>query len=892
DWAGSGSSIVESVPRNVQQSVDRFVDDWGLKNPKWGTENSRNIYIYDLDVYGRANHTAEELDTEWMLTQGFEPRGTVLHELWHNTQIAYELGGGAWVIEGQARFLQDKVFDDLDNKVGSRYHNSVNTYLGNTTYVVKEDRDDDGSDEFSQAKGLLGASYNASLWWAYVADQAGTDFSGTAGDGMDAIFAVLEQADDHDRQGVSALNQVLNATIGQGFDDTFWDFTVANYAKEFDLTELDHSYLGDRDPEQVFTYSDEKRTAPDTLIYDQSEKETLTFGEVFSGANGRVNGFDSEVDDEDAMSAYGYETIEFPIGPDCVLAYWRVIGDPGSTFMHSFMLIQEDSNMDGREEVISLWQSEGPEFARAAWTLGKGSGDPLITKATGIVATGGTPYGYDWEAGCTQVGVDIVSPKTDNPEYVGDPNDPGRFLVWVEVAGATGTSNFVAGLDWQNDFDVLVGGVDATILNGGYVGNQYWLSVQAPNQPAASVGDKFNLQVRVGPSVGGATDTETDAIVYDVLSTDNVLVIDRSGSMGDNNKMESAKTAARLFADVTQQFDSISVVSFSADAKEEFSFALIPDQDDAANVRSNAQSAINGISDDGSTSIGDGLDLGQSILNLNGDPDKQWVMVLLSDGMENEPQFWSGIKAGITSQKTLVHAIALGQDADEELMREVAQETCGEVWQDQCYHYIDESGVNRGPSGLNAAGGLPNALADLYRRIQESVAKHQRIWEDEGTLSGSESIMIKVGEDGLRDVMLSVNWADAGNPISVALSGGGVTFTKLTDNATHTVFYAKQIPAGTYTLELTASNGSSEWVGALSGQVIKGTEMHAFIGSILSEFRLSGHPIELQVGLTDASGPVRGARVVADVVHPDGDVQQITLVDDGGPFDAIANDGV
>ncbi|MEM8859931.1 MAG: hypothetical protein AAGD96_16505, partial [Chloroflexota bacterium] len=74
--------------------------------------------------------------------------------------------------------------------------------------------------------------------------------------------------------------------------------------------------------------------------------------------------------------------------------------------------------------------------------------------------------------------------------------------------------------------------------------------------------------------------------------------------------------------------------------------------------------------------------------------------------------------------------------------------------------------------------------------------------------------------------------------------------------------------------------------------VIKGTEMHAFIGSILSEFRLSGHPIELQVGLTDASGPVRGAKVVADVVHPDGDVQQITLVDDGGPFDAIANDGV
>ncbi len=186
--------------------------------------------LYDIEYLGLAygNASGEELDTSWMLTQAPEPRGTVLHELWHNTQYAYGVSAGKWLVEGQARMLQDKVFDDLDNRVGSRYHNSVAAYLGNTTYVNWEDRDDDGVNEFAQADGLLGASYNAPLWWTYVAAQAGTLYAGTAGDGMDALEAVLEQAGDHGRQGVSAVNRVLNDRIGQGFDHTFWDFAVAN----------------------------------------------------------------------------------------------------------------------------------------------------------------------------------------------------------------------------------------------------------------------------------------------------------------------------------------------------------------------------------------------------------------------------------------------------------------------------------------------------------------------------------------------------------------------------------------------------------------------------------------------------------------------------------------
>ncbi|MFT7585291.1 MAG: hypothetical protein ACI9EW_001715, partial [Cellvibrionaceae bacterium] len=108
------------------------------------------------------------------------------------------------------------------------------------------------------------------------------------------------------------------------------------------------------------------------------------------------------------------------------------------------------------------------------------------------------------------------------------------------------------------------------------------------------------------------------------------------------------------------------------------------------------------------------------------------------------------------------------------------------------------------------------------------------------------------------------------------------------DGQNHTVFYADKLPPGTYELKLTASSGASAWIGSLSGRMIKGTEMHAFMNTT----RLPGLPVQLQVSLTDEKGPVRGAEVTAVVRHPDGDVKTIILVDDGGVYDHIANDGV
>lgn len=327
-WTNSGAGVVESTPRNVQRSVNRYVNDWNLKDPKWDRDENRNIYVYDIGSLGRAfgDGSGELYDAVGQMRRNMDSRATVLHELWHNEQYAYSAGGGAWLMEGQAAFLEDKVFQDLDRYQPSWHHGLVDGYLGNPVNVKREDRDDDGTKEFAQTIGLTGRSHQAALWWTYIAEQAGTQYIGTTWEGIDALEAVLEQSDDHGRKGKDAVDRVLRDRLGQGFDDTFWDFTLANYAKEFDLTELDHGYLHGRDPEEVLQYRDEVLTGTSPVNYDPVGRTTIGGTDLSGGKSSGVNAKSSEISSTTTMPAYGarYYEADLTSVSECPLVYWQV----------------------------------------------------------------------------------------------------------------------------------------------------------------------------------------------------------------------------------------------------------------------------------------------------------------------------------------------------------------------------------------------------------------------------------------------------------------------------------------------------------------------------------------------------------------------------------------
>lgn len=896
DWSGGGegTGLFESLANRLPDILDVFINDWGLRDPHLiinpPHDLTRDLWIHDLEDAGGVAHrdgSSIELNTESMLKTSRRPREILTHEVWHTTQNAYDANraAGKWAVEGQARMVPDRTFADLDTDPDRRFLSTARDFLDDPTWVVDLDLDNDGTEETKQAVGLLGASYDAALWWAYLVEQAGNDYVGTPGEGMDFVEAVLEKAQQPPiyLTGQAAVDQTLRERIGRGFDDTFWDFTIANYAKDTDLTRLSPAALDGRDPQTVLRYRDELEGGTD-LHYGTVITNSIASSDLAVGAAGLVDAAQAGVDDADGMPDYGakYYEVPLPSPQACSLISWEALNFEGDQLMHSFLLLADDTNGDGKEEVISLERHRGATFTRGVINKAE------YARFVAIVATGGEAAGYLWEARCKTPIVTIVEPTTAFPASVGNPAAPGRFLLWLEVTDGS-TTDSVVGLDWQRDFAVTVGGVPATVLNGDYVQNQYWLLVQAPDIPGAQLGDSYNVRVDL---VGTpASDTETNAVVYDLIPKDQVLVIDRSGSMSFQNKLGSAQAAARLYSDATQQSDQLGVVSFSDNALEESPLVLIPDQDDSAGVRAAAQADIDAIVAAGQTTIGGGLRLGQNMLNANGVAGNEPWMVLLSDGFENRQPWAIPVTAAeVAPSGTKVHAIALGVESDPDLMRAIAVITCGEIMVDHCFHALDNDGLPIAASAAMTPPNLTNEMADIYRRIGETIADHQRLWQDGGTTSGAYLINLTVEESGGREAFFSFNWEDSTNPLNVSISGPlGAVFTQLTDGMNHSTIFVPELISGNYVITL---NGANEWIGSLSARIVEGTEMHAFIDTA-EEDRNVLEPAQLQVSVSDDGGPVPDASVTATVYRFDGIEEAITLRDDGvAPHDDEPNDGV
>lgn len=147
-------------------------------------------------------------------------------------------------------------------------------------------------------------------------------------------------------------------------------------------------------------------------------------------------------------------------------------------------------------------------------------------------------------------------------------------------------------------------------------------------------------------------------------TTDVVLVIDRSGSMADNNRMANAKTAANNFINTMIPADPnlrIAIVSFSS--QYQGAQLVTVNRNFTRNINQ-LTSSVNGLNALGGTHTQAGIIQGQSLLTGSGADNK--FMVLLSDGQPTysyEPEDWTvgrpswGTAGGIgnNSQRTAVY---------------------------------------------------------------------------------------------------------------------------------------------------------------------------------------------------------------------------------------------
>ncbi|REK67823.1 MAG: VWA domain-containing protein [Brevibacillus sp.] len=113
-----------------------------------------------------------------------------------------------------------------------------------------------------------------------------------------------------------------------------------------------------------------------------------------------------------------------------------------------------------------------------------------------------------------------------------------------------------------------------------------------------------------------------------VKPNDVILIIDRSGSMLQENKMNAAKEAAKQFIDLIDfTKHRVGIVDYSSNAKQ---FGLTTDA--AA-----AKAYIDKLTADGATATGDAIDKARELL-ANHRPEAQPVIVLMTDGDATVPQ--------------------------------------------------------------------------------------------------------------------------------------------------------------------------------------------------------------------------------------------------------------
>ncbi|RIK41950.1 MAG: hypothetical protein DCC57_18630, partial [Chloroflexi bacterium] len=560
------------------------------------------------------------------------------HETFHFQQFKY--GGlndpaAKWVIEGQARASQDKVciggdratalcFDDI--AVGyAGYVPEVNGYLANTATPVNR------------------SDYGAALFWAYVTEKYGTSAAGDATEnGMNLIVEFWKQsAATPNRDGIAVLNSALQA-LGkpQRFRDIWKDFAVANYAKN-----LTGSPVPDK-----YKYADMAETGGNYNAVSFAVNQPLALNTPFLRTG-------------ETVYPWAARYYRFTPAANVPVLDIRVTQDTNTPVYYTVLGIRNNG-------IAFEYNSEGRNLNQ---TVLNNSFSEVVVVVAGMDSLAN----YRVSVNGTQPTLTILNPTTTNRARVGSNTAPEKFRVAVQVLAGDGAP--LSGVDLAR-FNFRIGAKDVPadqILTSAKIQDQQWFVVRAVPQDSPGA---YDLTVNYDNSTVLSA-TRTSAVDYTPRTdADNVLIIDRSGSML-GPKLDAAKNAARLYVDSWRVGDKVGVVSFNQTPVTDMQLADWSDS--GANTRQQAFNAINGLAAEGGTNIGDSLTMGFGELQARGNNAHDWALVLLSDGVEEASSPAVPFATAITNISTaagkrpVIHAVAIGPNADGPKMQNAATATGG-----------------------------------------------------------------------------------------------------------------------------------------------------------------------------------------------------------------------
>ena len=771
-----------------------------------------------------------------------------MHEAFHQQQYTY--GGvngdpdGNWVYEGQARSIQDKACIgttaanciSLDSEPGgvANYIGEVKGYLWNTN------------------RSITHLSYGTAFFWTYITEKYGT-LSQEPGLGMDLMERFWTAAESQrDDDGIDTLDRALQAMGHTArFRDIFKDFAVANYAKDIVNAPAKYHYTDESQPPGTY--------GPVHLDLDQ----TL-------GTNDQVGPVTADV------VAWGARYYQVRPGASVPILNVEFRQDSVNDVYYTLLAVKGDN-------ILKEINYTGRDFVQ---TLPNNQYDRVVVIVAGLDNYANFRYAFN----AAQPVLNVVDPVQGRPAQAGDPNAPEKILIKVEVLSPLGGGKPVAGIGTAS-FTITIGAAivpaDAHISSA-YVQGQYWMLIRAPQQPAAG---NYDLSVSYTASL---SDREVAAVSYaPLVDADNVVIVDRSGSMADASKLYSAQSAANLYVDSWRDGDMIGVVSYNQAASVDLTLRNLD-----STSRQAAKDAISALTAGGSTSIGDSLIKGMNELTTRGATADPWAMVLLSDGMENTAPNISDFMSAYNTRRDNhqavphVYTIALGPDADRPRLQKLAGDTGG------TYHYASDPEWTPPPIGvlaLDSVGGLDLDLGEIYRVVGETVAAQQQIYSARGTIGYLHPMTHTITVDAAsKEAIFVADWEGMfrGPLVTLYRPDGTTAAATFTDGSNgYRLWRIAAPPAGEWKLVLDQGDCLEFCAKEHLVEAALKTDltMEVFLG-LAPDQRPAGRPLPILVSLSD-NEPIRNATVQAEIEDPSGQAWSLTLYDDGQHGDGIPDDG-
>ncbi len=780
------------------------------------------------------------------------------HELFHHVEFGYvneasggdDSGCGPWpaaACEGHARMLQDHIYSDVDVAISG---GCLATQSAAANYL-------------SDPSGTLWEySYDTALFWKYLAQRYG-DMQTEPTAGADFITQWWENAiDDYDTPDIIELTrETIEDFGGTGVDAAFHDFTIANIAKDYDLSLLSASN------QARWSYKDEEQG------FAQDDYGSLHF--FFDPEISPGHPFTSGLGPDQYGTVYAQTRVgECPIGS---VIRFTAEQDEVELALMSLLMIRGDQVVEVRKKVGTSWN-----IART---------QPLPRYGRWIAPVAGLSddLSVDIEFRCSNSTTGFPITGKPRPTHGGEVNDFAIVPVDVDVFDPDGP---IPGLQ-PEDFVLSIGEPPAQIaapVRGVIEGaGRYRLLVEVP--PGVGAGS-HPLQA----SVGSSAVSGDDAIFRGPRLPDQIVLLDRSSSMGQSagtqSRLDTERRAASFYVSLLGAGVGAAIGSMAIDGDDEAAIEIpLGVTTDARRTALRAAIAAIG-PPQGTTPLGDALLLAADEFDANGATNQERHIVLISDGAQGGGMGWDSI--GVLGAGNYVHAVALGEDADQGLLQQIAYETGGS------YEYV--------PVPIPSLG-FANALADALARIAERAAGRARVAEFEGSLTGSAvfNTRFTIAETGLHDARIAFHWESPAADMNVvvirpdgSVVQNGVGGDRVFHEATHVVQQLATLEAGTWQIHATSLAGQPVFVGSASARTGDGAYFITSVQHRVTPPPVSGRagafaaqlPVAIATALEDASGPIENASVEVEMVLPELDDEVLVAFDHGEVDDDRAGDGV